>query len=113
MIFAGIHFYATAEERMAQARSLLEALAPERVPVVLAGDFNSRPGSPVMSLIGETFVIPDKGDDRFTIPSDSPRSEIDFIVFRPADRFEVVESRVIDEPVVSDHRPVLLVVDFR
>jgi len=113
LIFAGIHFYNTEEERMAQARRLLDVLGAESVPVILAGDFNSTPDSPVMGLIGESFLIPDKGDDHFTFRSDRPNREIDFIVFRPAERFEVIEVRVIDEPVVSDHRPVLLVVDFR
>jgi endonuclease/exonuclease/phosphatase family metal-dependent hydrolase len=113
LIFAGIHFYRTAEERMAQARRLLEVLEPEEGPVILAGDFNSTPDSEVMALIGETFAIPDKGEDHFTFSSDRPEREIDFIVYRPADRFAVVESRVIDEPVASDHRPVFLVLRAR
>ena len=113
LVFAGIHFYRTAEERMAQARRLLEVLEPEKGPVILAGDFNSTPDSEVMGFIGETFVIPDKGDDHFTFRSDRPDREIDFIVARPAERFTVVESRVIDEPVASDHRPLLLVVEVR
>jgi len=113
LIFAGIHFYRTAEERMAQARRLLDVLEPEDVPVILAGDFNSTPDSEVMAYIGETFFIPDKADDHFTFRSDRPDREIDFIAYRPAHRFTVVESRVIDEPVASDHRPVLLVVEFR
>ncbi len=113
LMFTGIHFYRTEQERMAQARRLLDLLDAEEPPVILAGDFNSTPGSPVMDLIDETFVVPDKGADRFTFPSDDPRREIDFIVYRPASRFTVVESRVIDEPIASDHRPLLLVVEFR
>jgi len=113
LVFAGIHFYRTAEERMAQAGRLLEVLEPEEGPVILAGDFNSTPDSEVMGFIGETFAIPDKGDDHFTFRSDRPDREIDFIVARPAERFTVVESRVIDEPVASDHRPLLLVVEVR
>jgi endonuclease/exonuclease/phosphatase family metal-dependent hydrolase len=113
LIFAGVHFYRTAEERMAQARRLLDVLESEDVPIILAGDFNSTPDSEVMSFIGETFATPDKGADHFTFRSDQPEREIDFIVYRPAHRFVVVESRVIDEPVASDHRPVLLVVEFR
>jgi endonuclease/exonuclease/phosphatase (EEP) superfamily protein YafD len=81
--------------------------------VILAGDFNSTPDSEVMKLIGETFKIPDKGDDHFTFRSDRPDREIDFIVARPAERFTVIESRVIEEPVASDHRPLLLVVEVR
>ncbi|HEX9698842.1 MAG TPA: endonuclease/exonuclease/phosphatase family protein [Acidobacteriota bacterium] len=113
LVFAGIHFYRTEEERMAQARRLLEVLEGESALVILAGDFNSTPGSPVMELIGETFAIPAKGDDHLTFPSDAPAREIDFIAYRPAARFTVIEQRVIDEPVASDHRPLLLVVELR
>ena len=113
MVFVGIHFYRTTEERMAQAHRLLEVLAPEEGPVVLAGDFNSTPDSTVMELIRETFTVPDKGSDHFTFPSHRPDREIDFVAFRPSRRFAVVESRAIEEPIASDHRPVLLVVETR
>ena len=113
LIFAGVHFYRTAEERMAQARRLLDVLGTEEVPVILAGDFNSTPDSAVMAFIDESFEIPDKGDNHFTFRSDRPDREIDFIVYRPADRFTVVELRVIDEPVASAHRPVLRVLEIR
>ena len=36
--------------------------------------------------------------------------EIDFVIMRPKDRFTVLQQRVLDEPVASDHRP--LFVDF-
>ena len=108
VVFAGIHFYATAEERLAQAKRLLDILKNETRPVILAGDFNSRPGSDVMKLFADTWTIPDKGEDRLTIPSDRPRSEIDFIMFRNLDGWKVKKIDVLEEPLVSDHRPVLL-----
>ena len=108
ILVVGIHLYATAEERLAQAERLVEILADETGPVVLAGDFNSRPDSEVMALLARSWQIPDKGADRFTFPSDAPDREIDYILYRPAELFEVLELRVIDEPLVSDHRPVLI-----
>jgi len=113
LIFAGIHFYRTEEERLRQAGTLLRVYRDESRPVIFAGDFNSTPDSPVMSLTGQAFAIPDKGEDHFTFHSGNPNREIDFIAYRPADRFEVIESRVIDEPVASDHRPVLLVLRMK
>ena len=108
IVFVGIHFYATAEERLAQARRLLKILETETRPVILAGDYNSRPGSAVMKLFGDDWTIPDKGEDRLTIPSDNPRSEIDFIMFRNLEGWKVKQIDVLEEPLVSDHRPVLL-----
>ena len=70
-------------------------------------------GSSVMNLIARHWSIADKGAFRFTFPADNPEREIDFIAYRPADRFTIVESRVIPEKVASDHRPVLLVLELR
>ncbi len=108
LLFVGIHLYRTADERLAQARTLVDVLSGATVPIILAGDFNSTPGSEVMNLLQQHWYIPDKGEERLTFPSDDPQREIDFIIFRPRAAFEIVESRVIDEPLASDHRPVLL-----
>lgn len=109
LILCSIHFYATEAERLAQAETVVDIYRETQTPMILAGDFNSRPGSIVMELIEKHWVNTDKGEDRFTMSATDPRSEIDFILYRPADRFEVVSIDVLDEPVISDHRPVLMV----
>ncbi|CAN0507817.1 unnamed protein product, partial [Discosporangium mesarthrocarpum] len=109
VVICGVHFYQTKEQRLAQAKTVVDIYKDVQTPVIIGGDFNSKPGSPVVTLFEQRWVNPDKGDDCLTIPSDDPRSEIDFVMYRPADRFEVVSIDVIDEPVISDHRPVLLV----
>jgi endonuclease/exonuclease/phosphatase family metal-dependent hydrolase len=108
VVVVGIHFYATEGQRLAQARTVYELFAEEPAPVLLAGDFNSRPGSPVMELLERAWTNPDKGADRFTFDSVEPSREIDFILYRPGDRFEVVLMDVLDEPMASDHRPLVL-----
>lgn len=106
--FVGIHFYRTEEERLAQALRLEELLGDEDVPTVLAGDFNSTPGSPVMAHLAQSWAIIAKGDDHFTFPSYAPDREIDFVLLRPVGRFEVLGQWLITEPVASDHRPVVV-----
>lgn len=108
VVVVGIHLVSTGEERYSQAARLTEIFKDEKAPVILAGDFNSRPDSDVMALLRKAWYIPDKGENHFTFPSDEPDREIDFIIYRPRDRFEIAEHRVIDEPVASDHRPLLL-----
>jgi endonuclease/exonuclease/phosphatase family metal-dependent hydrolase len=110
---ANVHFYSTLEQRMAQARRLLDELARREGPAIVMGDFNSTPDSPVLELFADEWLIPDKGPDRLTFSSDRPRVEIDYIVLRPRAAWRVIEIDVIDEPVVSDHRPVLAEVEFR
>lgn len=106
--FVGIHFYRTAEERMAQAEALDRALAGGDTATILAGDFNSTPGSAVMARLSDSWSVVPKGEDHFTFPSYGPDREIDFVLFRPADAFEVISQRLIDEPLASDHRPVVV-----
>jgi endonuclease/exonuclease/phosphatase family metal-dependent hydrolase len=45
----------------------------------------------------------------YTYPADKPTKHIDYVLYRPSDRWQVVETRVLDERVASDHRPMLAV----
>ena len=103
-----VHFYQTEEERLAQSQTLLDHLdeTPD-LPCIIAGDFNSRPDSPVLKLFAD-WHVPDKGKDHFTFSSDKPKSEIDFIMFRPDPAFISQGIDVVDEPIASDHRPLTL-----
>lgn len=109
----GIHLYATEAERLAQAEALLGALSSEDDPIVLAGDFNSEPGSVVMDRFAEEFVNVEKGADHFTFDSVHPSKEIDFVLVRPAGAFENPALDVLDEPLASDHRPLILEAKMR
>jgi endonuclease/exonuclease/phosphatase family metal-dependent hydrolase len=106
--FVGIHFYETEDERLAQATELEGYLLEEELPTVLAGDFNSRPGSAVMDHLANQWEVVFKGDDHLTFPSYGPIKEIDFILLQPPGRFEVLSQRLITEPIASDHRPVVI-----
>ncbi|MBO21195.1 MAG: hypothetical protein CMM26_02265 [Rhodospirillaceae bacterium] len=106
----GIHFYRTPEERLAQAETLSALLDVREHPVILAGDFNSRRGDRILrSLQADEWFVVDKDGSAETFPSDRPVREIDFVMLRPAEAFEVAEHRVIEEPVASDHVPLLIV----
>lgn len=97
--------------RYAQARALIAAIEHDR-PVILAGDFNDRPGSRTMEAFDAHFVNAEKPDGaRNTFPSHAPDHEIDFIMYGPASAF-TGEARVLDERVASDHRPVLAVLQW-
>jgi endonuclease/exonuclease/phosphatase family metal-dependent hydrolase len=113
LLVASIHFYRTEAERLAQARATVAALAGEPGPVVLAGDFNSRPGDPVMVMLAETFTEVPKAAPSHTFPSPAPDHEIDYFLVRPAARFVGSTARVLDERVASDHRPILLELRLR
>lgn len=107
-VVVGVHLYATEEQRLAQAQTIIDAFANEKAPVILAGDFNSTPGSSVMRRIGEHWTNPDKGVDHLTFPSVGAHTEIDFILYRTPRTTRTVAIDVLDEPIASDHRPLFL-----
>ena len=106
--FVGVHFYRTDDERLAQARALDDLLADDTLPAILAGDFNSTPDSDVMAFLARSWHVVDKGADRLTFSSWDPVREIDYVLVRPAERFQVIHKELLHEPVASDHRPVLV-----
>ncbi len=103
-----IHFYRTEEERLSQAIELEKHLTPFDIPTVLAGDFNSLPGSRVMTHLERNWQIVNKVGNSKTFPSDGPEREIDYFLLRPETAFEVVSHTVLSEPVASDHSPILI-----
>lgn len=107
----GIHFYRTEEERLAQAKSL-EGQLPDDLPTILAGDFNSEPGTAVINHLSTTWELVEKGEDHLTFSSFAPEKEIDFVFSRPRGYFNVAREWLLDEPVASDHRPVAVTFTF-
>ncbi|MEZ6104944.1 MAG: endonuclease/exonuclease/phosphatase family protein [Pirellulaceae bacterium] len=94
--------------RFQQAERLHNALSQWNRPFVLTGDFNDQPGSRTIELFRDLATEADKPTTASgTYPANKPEIEIDFIFAGPSEQWEVGPSRVVDEPVTSDHRPVL------
>ena len=107
IVFANTHLELNAENRILQARAIVDYLGKSEIPVIFCGDLNSSPGSNTIKLFDEHFTrsIISNG---FTFPQDNPDREIDFIMFKPANRFKVLKHDVINEFFASDHRPVMV-----
>lgn len=96
--------------RFEQAKVVAEYLKTLKMQYVLLGDFNDVRESRTLGLFAELAKEAKKPEaDRFTFSATKPQQEIDFIFMAPRDQWSVDEVRVIDEPVASDHRPVLAV----
>jgi endonuclease/exonuclease/phosphatase family metal-dependent hydrolase len=106
----GVHLDWLEEDagRFAQAEALLAHADDLDGPVVLAGDFNDRPGSRTISLVRERCVeAPKSGPSSLTFPADAPDREIDYVFVLRGSGLAPIGARVIDEPTASDHRPVV------
>jgi endonuclease/exonuclease/phosphatase family metal-dependent hydrolase len=47
-----------------------------------------------------------------TWPSSNPNEKIDYVMFLPPGRFHVIETRVINEKLASDHCPLLVILEL-
>ncbi|MFK8113506.1 MAG: endonuclease/exonuclease/phosphatase family protein [Rubripirellula sp.] len=95
-------------ERLASVDQINALLSvPSSTPMLLMGDLNATRDSGVLQRLRNHWTI--AGSDQPTIPVRDPKRQIDFILYRPADRWEVVETRVLEEQVASDHRAILAV----
>ena len=111
--FVSIHLDWTKEAlRLAQAKVLIEKLADWDHPVFLVGDFNAQRDSETLATLSEHWTALKKAEGVATFPSDDSRIEIDFILVPKGSAWEKFESEVIDEPVTSDHCPVLSILPF-
>lgn len=112
--FLSTHLDLNEPDRLAAAARIEEIVKswPEATPAILAGDMNAAPDSkPIKALEGVWKSA--KGDrPLLTSPARTPRRQIDYIFLRPASRWRVVEVRVLDEAVASDHRPLFAVLEL-
>ena len=79
-------------------------------PIVLVGDLNAEPTSEEIQYLCKTWtkVSPDAP----TFPAPAPKVEIDYVFVRNAKKINVIESRVIEDPRTSDHRPVFCEIEI-
>jgi len=112
MVVVGTHLHHRDPiARLEQARTL-RGLDVGPGPVILGGDLNAVPESePLRELL--TTWSPTTADPLPTFPAGAPVRQLDHVLHRPAGVLDMVECRVLDEPVASDHRPLLVVFRIR
>lgn len=106
--FISTHFQHNMEEdRINQAKAINKLFAADtKMPTILAGDMNATPDSEPVKILLEQWTNAIDKDAKPTAPSKKPRSRIDYIFHRPEKNFELLETKVIAEPMASDHCPV-------
>lgn len=112
------------KDRIAEAKAINEHFAnddPSRdamgadaaaLPTILAGDLNAVIGSPPITEIQKKWDLVVEDDPAPTVPVANPSKRIDFIAYRKTDPVQVIEQRVIEEKIASDHFPVFAVLEI-
>lgn len=96
--------------RLKQAQVVAGVLAGNDGSVILAGDFNDVPGSPVLKCFADHWRVVTKEGLAFTSPAGNPKAEIDHVLVRG---LKVVSPVVVlPEAVASDHRPLVTVLEL-
>lgn len=98
-------------ERLASMKMIRELIEKQAgKPVILAGDFNAEPDSPVMSaaleFLNDGFERRDM--NTLTFPADKPEIRIDYILCNRNAGLRARQCWIVPEAVASDHRPIVV-----
>ena len=103
-------------ERLASVDALRGCVAQFKgKPVIVAGDMNARPDGRVIERMDAFLNNAAIGSEAETLsfPADSPDRRIDYVFYTEGTGLRAAGCEVIDEPVASDHRPVLATLELR
>lgn len=79
------------------------------LPAILTGDLNAQPESPPLKkLSSKGWHFESLGKERLTWSSEKPAKQIDYVLIRSKTAWTVTATEVLNEPVASDHLPVLM-----
>lgn len=108
------HFALDELNQASNAKEVLEVLSASNYPVIFGGDFNALPNSSTMeTLFSNGFKRSCLSLICYTIPSDKPNREIDYILGRPEIKLEVKSHEVLKEAQASDHLPIMTVYELK
>lgn len=100
-------------DRLAQVKEINRLLArPDTPPAILAGDMNAEPDSAPMKSLLEHWADTAGPEVVLTCPADKPTTKIDWVLLLKKHGWRVISSQVIDEKVASDHRPVVVELEW-
>ena len=114
IVFVGTHLDHLRDQtnRMMQVSRIMDLYANCDLAIILAGDLNAVPGSDPIELLSREWSYASQANPDPTFPSIGPRRKIDYIMYKPERRWRVLETRVIDEKVASDHCPLFAVLEL-
>lgn len=108
-IYCCTHMSLTEEDRMKSLEIVKSFTAPYKKLLFLAGDMNAEPESDFIKELQKDFQIL-SNPKQHTYPAPEPKETIDYITTlkSTANGFALLSARVLNEPMASDHRPILV-----
>ena len=100
-------------ERLASARVLEKIVRAKGETVgLLAGDLNSQLSGQVLPIFLRSWTNSNGLKPQATVPVKKPKRQIDFVLYRPQQRWRVKSVKVLEEQIASDHRAILSVLEL-
>jgi endonuclease/exonuclease/phosphatase family metal-dependent hydrolase len=115
LAFIGTHLDHTRDDkdRVAQAKKIHEVFSKNSYPTILAGDLNDIPGSESINILEKCWKASyDQEDPESTYPSNNPQKKIDYVMYSPENRWKLLETKPICDPIASDHCAYLVVLEL-
>lgn len=108
-IYCCTHMSLTEEDRMKSLEIVKSLTASCKKPLFLTGDMNAEPESDFIKQLQKDFQIL-SNPKQPTYPAPEPKETIDYITALKSNAkgFALLSARVLDEPMASDHRPLLV-----
>ena len=95
----------TAQMRIEQVQFINEYLKDCPNQLFLAGDMNAIPDTEEMEILRQEWT--DLTDIVYTYSSSEPQIKIDYIYTKPGDKVNLIETKVCEGILLSDHFPVI------
>jgi len=115
--FATTHLHhARGDLRLEQAVELNRLFQSQAQPSIVVGDMNAVPDEATTVELAKQWLLT-RGEHEgatklWTYPSIHPAKQLDYIAARPIAAWRIVEVRVVEEELASDHRPLLAVLEL-
>ena len=92
------------KDRLKQAIKINEIFSSNKYPTILAGDLNDIPKSKTINIVENIWNSSyNKENPRPTFPSNKPERKIDYVMFLPKEKWKILETKVIQDSIASDH----------
>jgi endonuclease/exonuclease/phosphatase family metal-dependent hydrolase len=109
VVFLSTHLGLNHQERLQQVDKIMAVTGGVCGPLLLAGDFNSRPDSEEVARVQSVLQAGDLTGAGLTFPADQPQYKIDYIFY--SHHWSLTETKVFGSQA-SDHLPLTAVVEL-
>ena len=103
------HLSLTDADRLTSAVIINKEASGFKKPIYLLGDLNAEPSSAAISLLKQKWIL--LSGEEATFPAPIPVKCIDYIFSLNNRKAKVISKTVLNEPMASDHRPVVIEID--